>query len=180
MKTRTYNVLSTTYDVAYDLCHTTSYVRHATSYVTYDIVRQTYDIVSCDIVCPEDTLSYIDIVCSDVQYRICTISHVKTYDIARPHRYYTISYGRHTISYVGKNPDDRVFGLYVLVRTGMSRYWYRHQPHTHFISSGICIIDIFMEYSIYMTNWYIFPRYTGISLEYDNPFSIPGIYRVYV
>ena len=37
------------------------------------------------------------------------------------------------------------------------------------LPSGICIIDIFMEYSIYMTNWYIFPRYTGISLEYDNP-----------
>ena len=28
-------------------------------------------------------MSYVDIVCPDVQYRICTISHVKTYDIAR-------------------------------------------------------------------------------------------------
>ncbi len=38
-----------------------------------------------------------------------TISYVKTYDIVCPHRYYTILYVRHTISYVGKNPD--VFSL---------------------------------------------------------------------
>ena len=45
------------------------------------IVRQTYYIVSCNIVCPEDTMLNIDIVCLDIQYRICAISYVKTYDI---------------------------------------------------------------------------------------------------
>ncbi len=47
------------------------------------------------------------------------------------------------------------------------------------LSSGICIIDIFMEYSIYLTTLCVFQRYTGISLEYDNPFSIPEILIVW-
>ena len=62
-KTRTYCVLPKTYKGAYDLQHTALYVQHATLYVTYHIVRQTYDIVNCDIVCVEDTMLYVHIVC---------------------------------------------------------------------------------------------------------------------
>ena len=98
MKLRTNDVLVKTYDVAYDVQHTMSYVKPTTSYATHDIVGQTYDIVHHDVVRPEVTMSYVDIVRLDVRCRTSTTSYVQTYDVVRLHRYYTISYVRRTMS----------------------------------------------------------------------------------
>ncbi len=66
---------------------------------TYNIILQTYYIVSCDIVY------------QSIQYCMSqgnnAVQYVKTYNIicTYHHYIYTIQYVRHTIQYVGKNPD---------------------------------------------------------------------------
>ena len=89
MKTRTYDVLPTTYDVAYDcnirhrmwnmrhrMLHTTSYVIHTISQIAISYIER-YDIV-CAIIPYRNTISYVltydiaiyDIVCKNIRYRM--------------------------------------------------------------------------------------------------------------
>jgi hypothetical protein len=45
----------------------------------------------------------------------------------------------------------------------------------HLESVVVGYLDIFLEYSIYLTNRSICLEYSDIYLEYVNPFPIPGI-----
>ena len=104
MKTRSYDVLLTTYDVAYDcnirhrminmrhrMLHTTSYVIHTISQIAISYIER-YDIV-CAIIPYRNKISYVltydiaiyDIVCKNIRYRMLSSLYYDivclTYDI---------------------------------------------------------------------------------------------------
>ena len=126
----TYDVVRATYDIVLYIVRAMSYVlytgyRRTTSYVlhctylrcrtcTYDIVSVTYDIVGCHLNIPY-TMSYVlngrmISYVHEIRYRRCisytTSYSYMTYDVVCQH---TISYARHTMSYVFWRGPSQLF-----------------------------------------------------------------------